>query len=193
MSSREHILEKASQLFAKKGFAETSVRDICEEAEVNVSSVNYYFGSKAGLYKSVCIHSSQTIFQIIAKATQKSNTPMELFESVFEGILKNADDVLNGFKIFLNSQMKPEEILEINPDCGPPGMSEIKNYLQQFYPQTPEKELLWIIRVLLDQLFLKALFIKKMNLKKAPQGWYTKEQFKTDWFKLVETLLEKFN
>ncbi|MDH2435532.1 CerR family C-terminal domain-containing protein [Pokkaliibacter sp. MBI-7] len=40
----------ALELFVTRGFAGTSVRMICEQADVNVSMVKYYFGSKEKLY-----------------------------------------------------------------------------------------------------------------------------------------------
>ncbi len=40
------ILLAAERLFAIKGFDGTSVRDIANEANVNVAMINYYFGSK---------------------------------------------------------------------------------------------------------------------------------------------------
>jgi len=40
------ILLAAERLFATKGFDGTSVRDIANEANVNVAMINYYFGSK---------------------------------------------------------------------------------------------------------------------------------------------------
>lgn len=43
------ILETAEALFAKKGFDGTSVRDIAEEAGVNIAMISYYFRSKEKL------------------------------------------------------------------------------------------------------------------------------------------------
>ncbi|WP_169853271.1 TetR/AcrR family transcriptional regulator [Anaerohalosphaera lusitana] len=48
--TRCRILEIARQHFAEKGFRASSVRAITEEADCNVASVNYYFGSKQNLY-----------------------------------------------------------------------------------------------------------------------------------------------
>lgn len=43
----ERILDAAEQLFAEKGFAETSLRLITSKAGVNLAAVNYHFGSKS--------------------------------------------------------------------------------------------------------------------------------------------------
>jgi AcrR family transcriptional regulator len=47
------IIEVAEKLFAEKGFSGTSIRDISQEAEVNVSMISYYFGSKDKLIEAL--------------------------------------------------------------------------------------------------------------------------------------------
>ena len=49
-STKHRILLAAGPIFAAKGFEATTVRDICDQASVNVASVNYYFGDKNQLY-----------------------------------------------------------------------------------------------------------------------------------------------
>jgi AcrR family transcriptional regulator len=48
--TRMQILNAAGPIFAQRGFRAATVREICKEADVNVASVNYYFGDKDGLY-----------------------------------------------------------------------------------------------------------------------------------------------
>jgi AcrR family transcriptional regulator len=52
-STKDRILEAAERLFAEKGFAETSLRDITAEAGVNLAAVNYHFQSKDALTLAV--------------------------------------------------------------------------------------------------------------------------------------------
>ena len=47
------IIETAERLFAQKGFDGTSVRDIAEEAAINVAMISYYFGSKEKLMEAI--------------------------------------------------------------------------------------------------------------------------------------------
>ena len=53
-ATRAAILDAAKKLFAAKGFNAATVRDICEEAGVNIALVSRYFGSKRELYAEVC-------------------------------------------------------------------------------------------------------------------------------------------
>ncbi|MDR5906098.1 TetR/AcrR family transcriptional regulator [Franzmannia qiaohouensis] len=47
------ILDTAEVLFAERGFAETSLRNITSKAKVNLAAVNYHFGSKKALIQAV--------------------------------------------------------------------------------------------------------------------------------------------
>lgn len=47
------IISTAERLFAQKGFDGTSVRDIAEEAGVNIAMISYYFGSKDKLMQAL--------------------------------------------------------------------------------------------------------------------------------------------
>ena len=48
--TRTKLLKTAARLFAQKGFAGASVRQISTAAKTNVAAVNYHFGDKRALY-----------------------------------------------------------------------------------------------------------------------------------------------
>lgn len=52
-ATAQSILVAATQLFAREGYNATSVRAIAQAAGANLALVNYYFGSKEGLYLAV--------------------------------------------------------------------------------------------------------------------------------------------
>ena len=52
--TKEKIVRAATRLFAEKGLAGVTVREICRAARVNGALVNYHFRSKEGLYR-VCV------------------------------------------------------------------------------------------------------------------------------------------
>ncbi len=52
-STKDRILDAAEQLFAERGFADTSLRTITAAAGANIASVNYYFQSKEALIRAV--------------------------------------------------------------------------------------------------------------------------------------------
>ncbi|PZR60544.1 MAG: TetR/AcrR family transcriptional regulator, partial [Stutzerimonas stutzeri] len=58
---REHILDAAEAKFADYGFAGTSLRDICDQTNVTQALVNYYFGSKNGLFVEVYMRRGRVV------------------------------------------------------------------------------------------------------------------------------------
>ena len=82
----ERILDAAEQLFAEKGFAETSLRLITSKAGVNLAAVNYHFGSKKALIQAV-----------FTALTDKKDTLEELLEILVEQALavkpRSGDDL----------------------------------------------------------------------------------------------------
>ena len=52
-STKDRILSAAEALFARQGFAATSLRQVTSRADVNIAAVNYHFGSKENLVNEV--------------------------------------------------------------------------------------------------------------------------------------------
>ena len=48
--ARVRLLEAAGPVFARHGFREATVREICQRAEANIAAINYHFGDKLELY-----------------------------------------------------------------------------------------------------------------------------------------------
>ena len=53
LDTRERLVAEAARLFAARGFARVTVRDICRAADANIAAVNYHFHGKHGLYQAV--------------------------------------------------------------------------------------------------------------------------------------------
>ena len=58
---RTRLIETATPLFAKKGFAAVSIRELAKAADVNVAAISYYFGGKEGIYTAVLEHQFEPI------------------------------------------------------------------------------------------------------------------------------------
>ncbi len=48
--TRRNLMLAASEIFAKKGFRDATLADICRQAKANVAAANYHFGGKESLY-----------------------------------------------------------------------------------------------------------------------------------------------
>ncbi|MEM8962617.1 MAG: CerR family C-terminal domain-containing protein [Acidobacteriota bacterium] len=53
MDTRERLLMAGMEIFAERGFADASIRQICARATANPAAVNYHFGDKERFYAEV--------------------------------------------------------------------------------------------------------------------------------------------
>lgn len=53
LTKEENIIIAAEKLFAEKGFNGTSTREISKAANINISMISYYFGSKEKLFEEI--------------------------------------------------------------------------------------------------------------------------------------------
>lgn len=57
LKTRENLLAAASIIFAEKGYRDTTIFEICKQANSNIAAINYHFGNKETLYKEAWRHS----------------------------------------------------------------------------------------------------------------------------------------
>jgi AcrR family transcriptional regulator len=60
-STKDRICDAAETLFAERGFAAASIREITDAAGVNVSGINYHFRSKEDLYRHVLLRRMRSV------------------------------------------------------------------------------------------------------------------------------------
>ncbi|GAA0565885.1 TetR family transcriptional regulator [Paractinoplanes ferrugineus] len=59
--TRRRLLEAARRRFSEDGYAATTVRDIADDAGVNVALINRYFASKEGLFEACLRHAGEEL------------------------------------------------------------------------------------------------------------------------------------
>jgi len=155
--TKQLILDTAEQLFARKGFQATSMRDITGTAGVNLSSVNYHFGSKEALLEAV--------FE--RRLTPLNEKRLEALRNVIEnaGKLKRRPKVIEIFRAFIDPTIQIRESGEGAEDfialvgqslASPDGtvrkvfiqrlipvFSVLAAALREALPDLPEKKLAW--------------------------------------------------
>ncbi len=72
------IAERAAELFSKKGFAGTSIREIAEAAGVTKPTLYYHFGSKEGLVRHIILDVMSDFARILIDDTDKPRTLREI-------------------------------------------------------------------------------------------------------------------
>src|SRR5881394_1461889 len=86
MNSQDPIVERllavGCDLFARQGYAGTSVREITRRARANLGAVTYHFGSKAALYHQVIASRTEPLVARIAQAAAAPGTPLDRIEAI---------------------------------------------------------------------------------------------------------------
>jgi TetR/AcrR family transcriptional regulator, regulator of cefoperazone and chloramphenicol sensitivity len=103
----EKLLAAASEVFAEKGYRDTTIVEICERAGANVAAVNYHFGDKETLYKEAWRQS----FSESVKAhpphggVSENAPPEEQLRGQVEALLRRVADEKNKEFLFVQKEM----------------------------------------------------------------------------------------
>lgn len=77
VSQYEKILEAAYSCLSKGGYANVSLRQIAREADVALSQLHYYFGSKQELFKAIMKKMTTQFVTGIENHLKNTETPIE--------------------------------------------------------------------------------------------------------------------
>lgn len=120
-STRELILEAAGQVFAQKGFAAATGKEIAERAGANSAAVNYYYGGIEALYGEVLVEAHHRIVQYealeqIAKAKGEARTRLRrMLTLVARAVLTQAETSWP-LRVLSREILSPSPALEILQD-----------------------------------------------------------------------------
>ena len=83
--AREKLLVAGTELFALKGFAGVSIRELATAAGVNSALISYHFGGKEGLYEAVVTAQYSRVigkFEAIAASTASVEEKLRMYADV---------------------------------------------------------------------------------------------------------------
>jgi AcrR family transcriptional regulator len=138
------IIEAAGPIFAQKGFVATTVREVCAAAKVNQAAINYYFGSKEGLYKEVFASTYSSFTPFLFAGEPDQSRPFE--DRFYELIAQRTKNIFATELIAWKSQLIFRELHDPTPSCGEKlqeyiiqDYKVINRYLDEYFdPSTPE-------------------------------------------------------
>lgn len=73
----DRIVEAATALFARRGYAAVSVKELAKEAGVNIALISYYFGGKEKLYTVVLERQFAILAEVVDSVNQEGLCPLE--------------------------------------------------------------------------------------------------------------------
>jgi AcrR family transcriptional regulator len=72
--TKAHILTRAEQLFAQRGYDGVSMREIAEACEITKANIYYYFKDKESLYLQVLESNLLAMIEMLQRAAQSDHT-----------------------------------------------------------------------------------------------------------------------
>ena len=89
--TKERILRAAESIFGRHGYAGTTLRAVTAEADVNLASANYHFGSKEALVMEMLRQRvapiNQERLRLLEEAKQKANGSPISLEEILEALI----------------------------------------------------------------------------------------------------------
>ncbi len=87
---KQEILAAAIVLFARKGFSATGVREIAQQARVNIAMISYYFGSKRGILEAALDLFFQRYLEVAEQALAGDDPPEQKMRRFIRSIVSFA-------------------------------------------------------------------------------------------------------
>ena len=160
--TKEQILNVAERLFAENGFAGTSLRSVIREANVNLSAVNYHFGSKEGLFSASVARTAQPIVKgelaNLKRCQKENNLSVEaileaLLTPALEVVLNSSNGSINCARFMGRCRTEPDSIRDLAERHFRESQEAFLDALGRVLPDLSRTELAWkldlVIAVLL--------------------------------------------
>ena len=127
---RQRLLSVGLKLFAEKGFASATVREICDAANSNLAAINYYFRDKAGYYEEVSAYAEGLRRQELQKllSANPDGDPWDLLACYVDTLLDNAYDN----EMFLAAWFFMREFLNQGVDADPSRYKQLTDNRHRF-------------------------------------------------------------
>ena len=112
---RDRLLEVAGPVFSEKGFEKATVREICQKADVNLASVNYYFGDKEQLYlEVVCLAKEMGVSRAPLPEWTAETTPEQKLRDWVSTLVKR---MLGSGELSWSNHLMMREVLRPTKAC----------------------------------------------------------------------------
>src|ERR1700687_4763765 len=136
-STKARILATAEAVFADKGFAGASTREIAATARVNISSLHYHWESKETLYFAVFQNIYDRILDLVRRAMpaqpDDTSTNRAVIDEAMGGLFDFFADHPNVPKLLVRRLLENEEShLDIERDVLVPAWKVFAGWTEEF-------------------------------------------------------------
>ena len=143
--ARLRLLDAGLTLFADKGFAQTSTREIAQTAQVNVAAISYYFGDKEGLYRAVFTdprYNPRMDAQALAATPADIRTTLRFLLAGLTTSLKQSDLTKQCMKLHFREMLQPTGVWqdEIDHNIKPNHLALVHALCQHLQVPQPDDD-----------------------------------------------------
>lgn len=196
-NKQKQIIETAERLFSAKGYDGTSVRDIADDAGVNIAMISYYFGSKEKLMEALFEQRTTNIKVKVERLLNDENsTPFEKVELLAEDFITRIMNKKQFFKIMMCEQVinKNPVVLSLIRDLKKKNVEEFRKLItegQQRGAFRKDADILLMMNILIgsvSQMMITIDYYREYNELKNMQEDEVYEQVRkklTDYIKVL--------
>lgn len=106
--AKGRILEAANQIFAEKGYRQSTMDDVAKKIGVSKGALYLYFGSKEELFEAIARTEPLALKEILYSTFNEKRSPLESASEFFDGMMKRYGSNLGlGFEIFSEASRNP--------------------------------------------------------------------------------------
>ncbi len=119
--ARQRLLAAGLRLFAEQGYSKTSTRELADAARVNIASISYYFGDKAGLYRATFIEPMGEPEADIARYADPGMSLAQALRGFYASFLeplKQGDVARQCMKLQFREMVEPTGLFDPHEACG---------------------------------------------------------------------------
>lgn len=122
ISRRKQIMQAALTCAARKGFHQTSMRDICKEAKMSIGAVYNYYKSKEEILAAIAKEGRQTK-RVILERLKECRNARESFQGLFKYF----------FLLYKNGSFRTYGSIDLETYCEAMRNEEIRRIMQEEY------------------------------------------------------------
>jgi AcrR family transcriptional regulator len=164
MDTAEALLDAAELLFSERGYAAVGIREIVEEAGVNIAAIKYHFGSKGDLYQATVRRAMQRrragaaweVLQDTPRDRSEAAVRLVRFVHEFLAHLMAGDP---SSRLLLREAAEPSEAIDgVVRDFIEPNEALLVSLVRVFAPDEDERRLALMAESVLGQVLHYRVF-----------------------------------
>ena len=189
--TRERLLAAACEIFAKDGFHNTRIADICRLAGANVASVNYYFTNKTNLYIETWKYAFKQ-FDNPALTDSANASPEEMLKNYIHSIMKDfSEKGRMGYfsRLYLMELAKPTGLIQDTwREFIEPRRQRLLNIIRKIMGENADDD-----KVLLCELSIISQCRSLLTVKHSDLEYLLNKKFNPDLIKNLADHITEFS